>query len=290
MSSDEITFSAGRKFWSVAGLNEIGVERLSASSISMFQRCPRSWAYRYVLGLKSPPDAGLVTGSGMHYAAEVLMGAKVVTGENPDPSDAAEIAHDYAAEELATGEVITDGAEHEANILDRTARLGSLWAEYAAPGVNPAKVETTFTVELGGVPVMGRLDVITREGTVVDWKSAKRSPAPGDVGKKVQTELYAAATEMPVEFIYVVDSPRVQKVVPVALSREEIAQARMLAGSTVADTAAAMASGAWPRNRDGWHCSKKWCGYYDRCMSGRDDATLNDLGAAARAAAESTKG
>jgi hypothetical protein len=43
----------------------------------------------------------------------------------------------------------------------------------------------------------------------------------------------------------------------------------------------------WPRTRKGWHCSKKWCGYYDRCTSnsGRDDATINEKAAEARAAA-----
>jgi CRISPR/Cas system-associated exonuclease Cas4 (RecB family) len=269
----------------MAGMDVLGVRHVSASQIGMYQRCPRQWAMRYVLGLKSPPDGGLVVGSGVHHAAEVGMEAKVETGENPVPDDAAGLAHDYVREEFASGEVVTEGESHESALLDKAARMGAMWAESAAPGVEPEVVEHEFRIEMAGVPVVGRMDVVTKTGSVVDWKTTTRSPSVGDLPKKPQTEVYAAATGgVGVEYVYIVDAKTNPRVVPVVLDDEAVAEAARLASDTVGQTAEGMAMGVWPRNRDGWHCSARWCGYYDRCMSGADDKRLAELAHESRTA------
>jgi CRISPR/Cas system-associated exonuclease Cas4 (RecB family) len=171
----------------------LGVRHVSASSIGMYQRCPRQWAYRYVLGIKVPPDGGLITGLGVHRAAEV----------------------------------------------------------------------------------------------VVDWKTSGKSPNADEHIQSVQTELYALATGKPLTYTFLVDLKSGVKVADVEIDQAQAAHAARFATDTVAEVARGMALGIWPRTRKGWHCSKKWCGYWDRCISnpGRDDATINEKAAEARAAA-----
>jgi CRISPR/Cas system-associated exonuclease Cas4 (RecB family) len=266
------------------GLARVNVSHVSASQISQYKRCPRQWAYRNVLKMKSPPDAALLCGSGMHHAAEVGMLEKVRTGEDPRPDDSADAAIEYVREEFSSGEVVLSERDTRGNISDKAARLSKKWAEDAAPLVMPEKVEEEFDAEIAGVKVIGRFDVLT-SSAVVDWKSSSRAPSRSAFVGSVQTELYSFVTGKMAEYIYVIDSvrngPRVQRE---ELSEEEVSTASGLAESTVEDVATGMALGVWPRNRVGWHCSPAKCGYYRRCMSGKDDSTLAEMANEARAA------
>jgi len=268
----------------LAGFTVLGLRHVSASQLGMYQRCPRQWAYRYVLGLKVPPDGGLIVGSGVHHAAELGMLHKKDTGENPEPDMAATTAAEYVDEQCSSGEVRLQEGQAAGELVDKAVRVSTMWASEAAPTVQPMEVESTFDITIAGVPVTGRLDVITTD-RVVDWKTSGRSPNRDDQARSVQTEMYAAAARKPLSYIYLVDGARTQKVVHVDIEPDEAAQAARLAEATVAETAQGMALGVWPRNRMGWHCSNRWCGYYERCMSGKDDAQLQERAADARGSA-----
>ena len=264
-------------------LARLNIDHVSATQIGMYQRCPRQWAYRNILKVKSPPDAAILCGSGMHHAAEIGMLDKAKTGNDPKPSDAEDAARDYVRDEFLSGEVILSEKDTRGGITDKAGRLSRKWAEDAAPLVQPLHVEEEFDTVIEGVKVVGRFDVVT-ETSIVDWKSSGRAPVRTNLTNSAQTELYSFVSGRAMEFVYVIDSvkngPRVQRE---ALEMHEVEQARALAKSTVADVAAGMASGIWPRNRNGWHCSPSKCGYYRRCMAGKDDATLKEIAGAASA-------
>lgn len=290
MSDDQILFAdqttdadVERADATLNGLGAVGVTHVSASQINQYRRCPRQWAYRQVLGLKVPPDGGLIVGLGVHRAAEVGMLHKMDTGSDPEPEQAAEAAAEYVTDRCATGEVQLDD-DTPGVLADRAVRSATAWAEQAAPLVTPTDVEAEFDTVLAGIPVKGRMDVVTAD-TVVDWKTSGKSPSRGDLLQATQTSIYGAVTGRRVSYIYMVNLTKQVKVTEVALSPEETAKAASLAASSVADIAQGMAMGVWPRNPQGWHCSQRWCGYYDRCMAGRDDATFTDKAADARGAA-----
>jgi CRISPR/Cas system-associated exonuclease Cas4 (RecB family) len=267
----------------LSGLGAVGVKRVSATQIGQYQRCPRQWAYRYVMGLKIAPDGGLVVGSGVHHAAEVGMLAKVDTGTNPDPDDSAEAAAQYVSEQVRSGEVRMED-DDPGGLTDRAVRISRAWASEAAPLVMPEQVEQTFNVTMSGIPVTGRMDVVTAT-SVVDWKTSGKSPNPDDVLKAIQSSIYARATGKPLSFIYLVNQVKAVKVKPIDITQPQSDEIGRLAEFTVGDVAEGMALGVWPRNRNGWHCSKRWCGYYDRCMKGADDTALRERAAEARGAA-----
>ena len=131
-------------------------------------------------------------------------------------------------------------------------------------------------MEVAGVDVVGRMDVVT-EDDVVDWKTSGKSPSRNEVAKSLQVELYSRATGLPVTFVYLVHTKtKGVNVTSVDIGPAESRHAAGMAERTVSDAARGMALGVWPRNRVGWHCSRKWCGYYDRCMSGTDDRVLDE--------------
>lgn len=265
-------------------LGALDIDHVSASQIGQYRRCPRQWAYRHVLKLKMPPDAGVVTGLAFHEAAAYGMTGKMDTGENPRVDTMTEAAADFVSELVDGGEVVMRENDSKNALTDKAVRLTQAWTEEVAPDIEPTAVEDEFTTDVDGIKVVGRMDVVT-ERRVLDWKTSGRSPARADVVASLQTELYSLATGLPLTFIYLVDLKHGVKVVDVEVGEAETKHAMGIARRTVTEAAQGMALGVWPRNRAGWHCSKKWCGYYDRCMSGLDDATFDERAVEARAVA-----
>jgi RecB family exonuclease len=250
---------------------EIELDHLSASSIRMYMRCPRQWWYRYVEGIKIAPDGGLVSGIAFHNAAEDCLTEKIATGENAPPEKAGEVARDEAEKGLENAVLLED--QSKGSVIDKAVRLAQNWAEKALPDAKPSTVEESWELDLGDVTVIGRIDMVEDDGTVVDWKTtSKTPPKPADLAANPQTGLYSAATgSTKVKYVHIVDTKtKGVNVVPVDVPEEMVANARDIATETALDVAGAVRSGYFPRNCEGWHCSPRWCGYYNRCMSGKD--------------------
>jgi RecB family exonuclease len=262
------------------------IDHLSASSIAQYLRCPRQWAYVRLFGIKAPPDGGLVRGTAFHAGAEHGMRQKIATGNDPNPAEVADVARDAAvegleqaerdAEETGLVEHIRDQGMDRGQVIDGSARLAETWAIDAAPHVAPVAVEQEISAEIAGVTVSGRLDVVEADG-VRDWKTSGKTPAADDVAKSVQTEIYAAITQLPISYTYLISGKDKIKVVTYDVPNSMVTAAPALAADTVAHVAAGIAAGSFPRNRAGWHCSRRWCAFHSRCMSGRDDATFAEI-------------
>jgi CRISPR/Cas system-associated exonuclease Cas4 (RecB family) len=250
---------------------EVTLDHLSPSSIRMYLMCPRQWWYRYVLGMKIAPDGGLVSGIAFHNTAEACLKAKIETGENTPVEEAEEIARDEAQHGLEDAVLLED--QSRGSVVDKTVRLTSAWAENALPESRPHSVEQEWELDLGSVRVIGRIDMIAEDGHVVDWKTTgKAPPKPEALAANPQTGLYSAATGAEtVEYVHIVDSkskgPYVQSV---EVPKELVTRSRELSQELAVDVAGACQSGYFPRNTNGWHCSARWCGFYSRCMSGKD--------------------
>jgi hypothetical protein len=212
------------------------------------------------------------------------MRQKIATGDNPNPAEVADVARDAAvegleraeqdAEETGLVEHIRDQGMDRGQVIDGSARLAETWAIDAAPHVTPVAVEQEIKSEIAGVTVSGRLDVIEADGSVRDWKTSGKTPSADDIAKSIQTEIYAAITQKPIAFTYLVALKGGIKVLEYDVPGDVIAAAPALAADTVAHVAAGIAAGSFPRSRAGWHCSRRWCAFYSRCMSGRDDTTF----------------
>jgi len=250
---------------------EIELDHLSASSIRMYLRCPRQWWYRYVLGMRVPPDGGLISGIAFHNAAETCLTEKIETGENKTADEAREFARDEAVKGLEDAVLLED--QSGGGVVDKAVRLTGAWAENVLPDAQPAEVEKSWELDLGDIIVVGRIDMVADDGHVVDWKTtSKAPPKPEALAANPQTGLYSAATgSSTVEYVHVVDSKsKGPYIAPVTVDEDLVTRSRNLSQELAVDVAGACKSGSFPRNTEGWHCSARWCGYYSRCMSGKD--------------------
>lgn len=245
------------------------VRHLSASSIGMYLRCPRQYWYRYIIGKRIPPGGALVQGLSVHKAAERGMLEKIADGRNPSPSACMEWAASEANRILTEEEHIVAKAER-GGIVDFSVRIANCWATTLAPIVEPKVVEQDFDVRIADTKVIGRIDVVDTSGRVIDWKTASRAPSKSDQDLTPQTMIYAHVTDAPVSYRYMVGLKTQIKTVDLDIEGTELERAKALTEELVSDVADAIGLGVFPRNTQGWHCSPKMCGYYARCMSGKE--------------------
>lgn len=144
---------------------------VSATQITMFRRCPRSWFMAYLRGMKSPPTDAMKFGTKVHDMAEKWLKTGHMPSVEPTPMN--KRAFRLVSTAIRKG-VIRPACEHTR-------------VECGLPGFS-----------LAGVPVRGFIDcyranpaalVVEDHKTTSGWKWAKTAP---ELGHNVQLMIYAA--------------------------------------------------------------------------------------------------
>lgn len=175
-------------------------QRLSASAIGTFNRCPEQFRRGYVLDDWGPSSPSSVMGNAMHHALERsyrqrmagagLLSAVELEGRYVEGWDA----------ELATRDVWWAGA-NPVDVRDRGLPLLQLYHSTVSPGIEPVGVEEWFEMRIAGmpIPVVGKLDVRTTTA-VVDVKAGKSVAAQVAPHWRIQGLIYQVAAQLPVEY------------------------------------------------------------------------------------------
>ena len=244
-------------------------EHLSMTQLTMFRRCPIQYHYRYDLGLIIPPDGGLVRGKSVHQGIAVNMEQKKETGVDLSVSDVQEATAAAFESEAADAEFQAD--EKPGELKDSAVALAAMHTTDLAPTIQPLEVEREMRFSVPGVevPFLGYIDLIDMRSTVRDTKTAGRTPQADVADKSFQLTGYA--------FAYMQDYGELPKAVtldyliatktPKAEVRESVRTSKDIARfiGTSRMMAEAIAAENYYPNEDGWHCSPRYCGYYERC-------------------------
>ena len=170
-------------------------ERLSYSAATKFDQCPRAWAFKYVEKRPTPPSFATALGSFVHSVLELVM------ADEPE---------ERTVDQMRAHAATVWGSPENAERLEQLGPLfrspdgiGRLratawwmlkrWREVIEDptAIDVVGLEARYSVEIGGVPFVGLVDRLDREGgalVVVDYKTGK----PRDT---IQGFLYAAAVE-----------------------------------------------------------------------------------------------
>lgn len=260
------------------------VRWLSHTQIAMYLRCPRQYYFRYIMKLIVPPAGVLKQGGAFHSAAEFNYSQKIRSHKDAPVKDVLEYYDATFESEWSREEVKLEEGESKGAFKDEGVGLVKAFHQQIAPTVQPVEVEDkfdyTFTpkTEDGGdgddqsVHLTGRIDLIDDHGLIRDNKTMNPRSIPNrdELATDLQLSIYSLARRMTtrkVETGLTLDtvikySQPETRILHTKRSREMLEMTR----NTIGMVARGIKAEVFPRHNNGWHCSRKWCGYYQRCM------------------------
>ncbi|MGH9677474.1 MAG: PD-(D/E)XK nuclease family protein, partial [Candidatus Acidiferrum sp.] len=171
----------------------LGPLRLSASAIERYNRCPLQFKLEHEWRLPAKPAAAMQYGAAMHTALK-LYGDAVRAGRAAMLAEMQQVFHaelaKYGLDDVVQRSLLAQqGARHLAAFHQAQART---------PQPRVQATEWTFTMNLAGVEVTGRLDRIDQlddaSVAIVDYKTGSpRTQEHAD--DSLQLSLYALAVE-----------------------------------------------------------------------------------------------
>lgn len=170
--------------------NNIYPRPLSHSSMSCYKECPLKFKYRYIIGLKEPPKHYFSFGRSVHKALEFYYQSPLF------PPSVEELLGHFSRNWIKEGYA---GEAEESRAYQEGIRiLQAFHFKHSAQWVPAFKTEFSFTVDLDGVAVTGkvdRLDLTPGDGmNITDYKTG-REPHPSRALHDPQLTLYQLACE-----------------------------------------------------------------------------------------------
>ncbi|KKN65032.1 hypothetical protein LCGC14_0485890 [marine sediment metagenome] len=250
---------------------------LSPTQILMMQRCPAQWYYRYICGLVVPPSGAMTLGSSVdtgithNYKQKIESEADLPTDDVLDA-----FSTDFEARK---GETQWGKDEVAGDVKDDGARVIKVYQDEIAPIVQPVTVQEitrleipNFDYDLMIVPDVEQTGNIIRDTKVVGKsppgvKSGNPQPQPHHF---VQMTAYALATSERTQeptaggFIDYCVRTKEAKVIPVPVSFTEADYTYFK--NMIALTARQIELEHYPPNRQNMMCSRRFCGYWEKCQ------------------------
>lgn len=254
------------------------VNRLSFSAIDMYMRCGEQFRRRYILGEKTKPSIAMIDGISYHDSAAKANVAK----RDGKPHTAGTMIESYVQtlREKTEG-VELDWEEETENTLFMKAK--KLWPDFARTvyaKYNPDMVEEWVELEIGGVPVVGVVDLTTKKkghthwaNHVWDYKTSSRAKTQKDADNSLQLDLYSIITKKQESGLITFVKSANPYVATVRAHRTP--QQLAWATQVIQSVWKSIQLDAFPLARiDGqaWWCSEKFCGWWSvcrgRCLNG----------------------
>jgi hypothetical protein len=175
----------------------------SFSSISKFLNCPAAFYRQYILHEHEPTNPYLLFGEAFHETVGDILREKEIAGTaRPDEVDRwtqrfetwwLMVTRDARRSNTGLQWNPTYGPE---TFVDRGVELVKVWLRDVEPGVDPRGVEeeNVFNLTVTGCTrtVYGKLDVTTRDGGLIDWKTSTRTWNAMKEEVMLQVDLYHA--------------------------------------------------------------------------------------------------
>lgn len=245
----------------------------SHTSITLFQKCPLAWKFRYIDHMKSPPPgAAQYVGIKAHSTLAKNNEHKIKTGK-----DLAQKLMIGAFEDAWDKDVDTVDWKSEKEMpgraKDSTIHVLRKYHTDHAPKVKPLAAEKHFLIKIPFISekgLYGIVDLEDRQG-LCDYKTTKSTPASSDdlVYKSTQLGMYAMAKyvidkKLPkhVRFTYLIrtQTPKVETYYGTK-TMEDVQRIAYL----IARITSAMKSGDFWPNTETWMHSPIHCGFWDHC-------------------------
>lgn len=259
--------------------------RVSPSQLDLLAKCGQAWKFRYIDGLKIPPVARMIVGTGVDVSINANLGHKIETDSLLPEEAVLDAARDGVENDIDSRGLTLDeeGAELGAakvkdQIVDRAVALAGKHHRDVAPGLEPTHVQRHLDIELAGYDcnMVGILDI--QEGTkaVRDTKTTRKSPDKNAADESTALTFYALGVQVvdgvapaEVSLDYLIDkshlkTPKPPEVRRITSKRDASDWQPLL--NRVESAIKVIESGiVQPAPPGSWWCSKNWCGYWNIC-------------------------
>jgi putative RecB family exonuclease len=236
----------------------------SPTSVSTFLDCSAKWYYRKVLHLPETRGSALGLGTAVHCALAENFRQKLETREDLPAEGVTAIYRSAMQEQLDTITLQED--EDAREITQKGEDLVRLYMDQAAPRIEPAAVERAVEGMIGDVPVCGVIDVLTADGTVIDIKTASKKPSGMAADHRLQLTTYAMLEPAASGRCRRDALAKTKTISLTPLSMEVTPADRKLTTRLYSIAVDQMKTGIVAPNRSSFLCSRKYCGFADRCV------------------------
>lgn len=238
---------------------------LSKSQIEMYLRCGAQYEFRYIMGKKMPPSLPMTEGSahgntlnynnlnfiakGKHVKFSILIEKFVDELET--------LIKDMPKEEWKNWSTSKDGV-----ILRGSEMQKDYFNKYGSI-LKPVGVEVPVEVMMGGVPVLGYIDMLEKNA-IHDYKVVSRVYRQEDAHTDLQLSIYAkGAKHKNVSFICFDKNKEQVFQVPSTRNSGDF----KAADAVVAGVVNGISKGVFPMTnpKNTFPCSQKFCGFWHQC-------------------------
>ena len=162
-----------------------------------------------------------------------------------------------------------DASFSAADDIDELKRSGAVllrkYLEEVAPEIRPAALEQQVIGEIGGVKVRGYIDIVDVDGTIVDVKTAAKSPSGISSDYAFQLATYrqllpAANGKARLDTLVATKTPKLVKI-----EYEVTAADQLLTANLYPRVREGIREGLYFPNRNSNLCSRKYCNFADAC-------------------------
>jgi putative RecB family exonuclease len=248
---------------------------LSASQLQAYLACPLKYRFQYVEKIPPPwRPAALAFGGSIHAAIEHFHKARR-DGKRPTVDEILRIFEaDWFAQNLVP--LVFGEWDSKESLAEKGKAMLALYVEKAGDTL-PRSIEERFEVELidpstgeiFDLRLVGVVDLVEENGTLVDVKTGARSVSQGDVERHLQLSIYALAHFLETQKIPALrldqllktKTPRLEQY-PTSRSVEDLSWTAQLA----AMVARAIDEGNFYPNPS-WRCTE--CEYFAHCQAWR---------------------
>ena len=260
-------FELERIYYSM--MSDFKEEHFSYSQLNMYQRCGLQYFYRYIQGIKLPPNGSLVRGSSLHEVWAMDGINKKKTGTPLSIPDKKEIYHNLfsvKAEEAIFSE------EDPREVMLSTGNLAIPVHHQNTEGEIPIEVELEAEMYIDDRRILGYIDKVTEAG-IKDMKVKGKSMSEQDM-QDLQLPIYSCMTGITTvgyePYIITSKGCKAQKTIgkegKIPLVKEITEQEMARARATAKLFIDAIDKNVFiPCNPSSWVCMPKWCGYFDLC-------------------------
>lgn len=244
------------------------VGHLSPSSIGTYLQCPKQFQFRYEDKLKFPPPVPFVEGDVVHQTLAFNNYNKRDKGRDLKLEMVLQFFSDKWSEAAKTIERDRwrQSRDNENKIHDRAVKWFTqyLLDSRFAQAIQPLEVERKFKARIGGIPIVGIVD-LEEEDMITDYKTSAWSYKPETLATSLQVSIYKIVRKKQrVSFIVLVkQSQKVEQHKYTPKKKDLAWDVRVI--QSVADAVKRGAYPVCPREQNAWFCNAKFCDYWHLC-------------------------